>query len=66
MCFYSRAIDEMTWSTYPLTPEIFFPPNGYKYLMLLYLACCMQMEVGVLTLIREGTEAWSMARAVWS
>lgn len=41
---------------YTLTPEIFF----FLWMVintstLLYLACCMQIEVGVLKLIRKGT-----------
>lgn len=52
ICFSSRAID----MEYTLTPEIFF----FLWMVintstLLYLACCMQIEVGVLKLIRKGT-----------
>ena len=52
ICFSSRAIDMQ----YTLTPEIFF----FLWMVintstLLYLACCMQIEVGVLKLIRKGT-----------
>lgn len=34
--------------------------------LLLYLAYGMQMEVGVLKLIRKGTLAWSRERTAWS
>ena len=48
---------------YTLTPEIFFFLSMViNTSMLLYLACCMQMEVRALKLIRKGTEAWSRER----
>lgn len=61
ICFNSGAVVGMTWSTL-LHRKRFFLSMDINTPMLLYLACGMQMAVGVPKLIRKGTEAWSRER----